>query len=330
MRTLLVVLALTTTPALWSATAHAQTAVDQDDPEALFADGRRLYKEGKHQEAYEAYKRAFELRESYDIAGNLGNVEVKLGHFKDAVKHLRFVLDKLPPSMDPQKRKRVRDKTQKRIDEAMQHVAIAEIATEPQGADVSVDGESVGKTPLAEPLYLDKGKHTITVELDGYHTLKREVDLPAGSDKSFALSLSALSGGDSPDGGPDQSAGGPHWIIVGTGLGIGAAAVGVGIALIAVAAGKGSDRDALAASLTTTGSASACSGASPPSQCTELQTLNDDERTFRAAGIGMLVGGGAVLAAAGIYALIPSGSDDAGWRIAPGPGHAGLALQTSF
>ena len=326
MKTLLLALVLAATPALMSADARAQTEVDQSDPEALFAEGRRLYKEDKFEEAYEAYKRAFELRESYDIAGNLGNVEVKLGRFKDAVKHLRYVLDKLPPSLDADKRERVREKTQKRIDEAMEHVAIAEISTDPPGATVTVDGEAVGKTPLAEPLYLDKGKHTVTVELVGYQTLKRDIDLPAGSEKSFAMSLTKV--GEAAPATDDEEGGGPNWIVVGSGLGVGAAAVGVGIALVAVAGSKGGDREALAATL---GSSSACSGASPPAQCAELQTLSDDELTFRGAGIGLLVGGGALLAAAGIYALLPASSGDEGaWHVMPGPGTAGLSLQTSF
>jgi tetratricopeptide (TPR) repeat protein len=326
--TLLLALALATT-------AHAQ--VNDTDAIALFKHGQELYRDGKFDESYEAYKKAWDLQKGYDIAGNLGNVEVKLGKYKGAVIHLQYVLDNLPPSIDAERREKIVSKTQQRLNDARSHVAIVKLAMSPDGASVSVDGNDLGTTPLAEPIVLDAGTHQLVAKLDGYDDVSHEINATSGSQETLRIAMvakgsggtAAIETGGGSDGG-DTADDGPSLAIIIAGSVIGVGALGGGIGLLVAASGKASDREDLLAAL---GSQSGCGGASPPAQCAEIGDLSDQEGTFNTVGAIMLVGGGVVLAATAVYALWPRGGDDeTGVRVLPtlGPGHAGLTLNGSF
>ncbi len=57
------------------------------------------------------------------------------------------------------------------------------------GADVRVDAESVGTTPLAAPLVVDLGKHTLSVTKDGFDPAERTLEIVGGNETSVAIAL---------------------------------------------------------------------------------------------------------------------------------------------
>ncbi len=59
------------------------------------------------------------------------------------------------------------------------------VSTTPPGARVSVDGAPVGATPIEHGLRA--GPHVVDVTLDGFHPVRRDVDV--GKDKTVALEL---------------------------------------------------------------------------------------------------------------------------------------------
>lgn len=61
------------------------------------------------------------------------------------------------------------------------------VATNPTGADVSVDGDFVGNSPAA--LKLAPGKHTIVVKLAGYKDWTREITVQSGSEVQLTATL---------------------------------------------------------------------------------------------------------------------------------------------
>jgi serine/threonine-protein kinase len=48
-------------------------------------------------------------------------------------------------------------------------------------ARISIDGKEIGATPLADPIELLEGKHTITFEHDWYVPAQRQIEVEAGS-----------------------------------------------------------------------------------------------------------------------------------------------------
>jgi hypothetical protein len=61
------------------------------------------------------------------------------------------------------------------------------LKTKLPGADVMVDGQSVGKTPLAASLSLAPGVHTVELRRSGYVTAKQDVTLGDGANGEIAL-----------------------------------------------------------------------------------------------------------------------------------------------
>jgi hypothetical protein len=57
------------------------------------------------------------------------------------------------------------------------------------GADVLVDGEQVGTTPLAVPVPLDPGKHTFIVRKEGYDSVERPISVSAGASTTLEIAL---------------------------------------------------------------------------------------------------------------------------------------------
>lgn len=86
---------------------RAEEAPQQSSETDLFSRGKALFAEGKYPEAHEAYRKAWQRSPSYDVAGNLGNVEIKLGRWADAVEHLTYAREHLPPSLDADRKREV-------------------------------------------------------------------------------------------------------------------------------------------------------------------------------------------------------------------------------
>jgi hypothetical protein len=57
------------------------------------------------------------------------------------------------------------------------------------GADVSVDSEPVGTTPLAAPLVMDLGKHTLSVKKDGFDAVEQTIEISGGNQTSATITL---------------------------------------------------------------------------------------------------------------------------------------------
>jgi len=81
------------------------------------------------------------------------------------------------------------------------------VTSEPDEANVYVDGKLFGETP--QTISLDAGDHTIRVEKRRYRTWERDVDLEAGTMKTFNITLRRESSSDAPSGGSNSNTSGP-------------------------------------------------------------------------------------------------------------------------
>jgi serine/threonine-protein kinase len=66
------------------------------------------------------------------------------------------------------------------IDAAPDRVYLS-VATEPAGADVSLDGEPIGRTPIREREVTPRDKAVVAIAADGFEPVSVSVDLPAGA-----------------------------------------------------------------------------------------------------------------------------------------------------
>lgn len=283
--------------------------------DAAFEECQKTYDGGRFQEAYICYKKGYEKTPNFMWAANLGNVEVKLGKYKDAIPHLEFALEHVDAGSP--NAELTRQRLRAKIAEATAQVAVVTLSLTPantQGASVAINGNVVGITPLAEPIILDAGNYKLTATHPQFEDLSYDLVAQPNTTPTLNLQMTPRAGG----GGGDEGVSGAMIGVAVAGGVLALGAIGAGIGLFVAAGSKSSEREDIATDL---GDTTVCSDPTTTDpRCSQIQDLADDENTFTAAGTAMLIVGG-VLAAGTVVAVIlwPSSSSDTGLWIAPGP-----------
>lgn len=153
--------------------------------EELFHEGTKAFEAARYTDAYKALKAAWDLAPSYRTAAGLGQVELQIEQFRDAAFHLSYCLRHYPPEGDADVRAHVEDG----LEQARAHIAALRVRVSVEGADVSVDGASVGTSPLDGLVFVDPGSHTIAAARSGYRQSEEVVETPVRATRDVSLSL---------------------------------------------------------------------------------------------------------------------------------------------
>jgi hypothetical protein len=152
----------------------AEASQKADD---LFRIGKEQYKTGKLREAYDSYRGAWALKQSYDIAANLANTELLLGMKRDAAEHFAMCLRTFAATGSKPQQEVVK----KQFDEARQEIGALLIKVSVDGAEVFVDGKSVGRAPLKGEVFVEAGTRTVEAKLSGYEPVKQSLSAVKGA-----------------------------------------------------------------------------------------------------------------------------------------------------
>jgi hypothetical protein len=175
--------------------SHAED--DSERAEQAFKEGNHAFAAGDFHRAFDAYRTAWSLKQTFDIACNLGRTEVELSLSRDAAEHLDFCLRTFSVSS----RGEVRD-ANKRFRELFQRVRqeVAALALEvrPAGAEITVDGASYGVAPLGRELFLAPGQHLLRARLSGYQEEERAVTAEAGGTLNVTITLAGATASPAP------------------------------------------------------------------------------------------------------------------------------------
>src|SRR6185436_14978845 len=150
----------------------------------LYKDGVREAGRGRWEKARRLFLEAFRLRPHFQIAFNLGQAELQIGEFSKAAEHLDFFLRTVQDVAAQE-----RQKARLMLDEAERQVATLVLSTNQAGAEVLVDGVSVGTTPLGRDVFVAPGRHVIEARLDGFSTVTDERTVVAGAYLLIALPM---------------------------------------------------------------------------------------------------------------------------------------------
>jgi hypothetical protein len=135
-------------------------------------------------EAAVEFEKAYELFPDFHVLYNIGKVRVALGRSAEAVDAFEAYLAKGGAEVGAERKQEVRDA----IATQMSHVATLAIRVSPgDGAELRLDGKLVGLSPLAGPLRVTEGKHTVEAMLPGRPVQLRELELPGASTLDVAL-----------------------------------------------------------------------------------------------------------------------------------------------
>lgn len=271
--------------------AHSAPTSTEDEVDALVEKAEQARDRGQLEEALLLLAMAWRKRQAYDIAGNLGILELQLGRARDAAEHLAFALRYFPPTEDPARRTGL----QRKFEEARRQVGAVRIEVKPLDAEVQVNGRIIERGLLAGEIFVGPGEVTIAAQREGYRPEQRAVSVsPGGSEPvKVSIQLSRLE--------PPRPAPPPLWPVIALGV-AGAVGVGVGVGLVVAGDGEGGDAQALyEAILGERRSCVAGAGNYDAVRCPALETTARRADTLHNAGVGVVIGGGVALAGAGGY-----------------------------
>ncbi len=221
----LAVLVCLAIPVSLRSVAHAQPAASATtDAAKHFQRGVTMYSEADYRAALVEFRRAYEIAPNAAVLYNIGQTYYQLQNYAAALVALgRYLTDAGPGA--PHRRE-----VEQTIDTLQTRVGKVAISTSAPGADVTVDDELIGKTPLEEPVLVSIGRRKITALRDGRVTETRFVDVAAGDTVTVSLAADARGAATNPVVDPGTHGPSPGMITTGwvvTGV-AGAAAVGLG------------------------------------------------------------------------------------------------------
>jgi hypothetical protein len=259
--------------------------------------GNKAFKDGKFADAEKAYGEAFLLKPVYDIAGNLAMAEFAQSKHRAAAEHLAFALRQFPITGEPSQREQM----EKTFNQCTGHVGAVKVTVSTsRGAQVSVDGKPVGEAPLADDLFLEPGKHTISVTAKGYKDASKEVEVKKGGTARVQLDpvllppqVVMVKGAEAPPPPPRSK---KPAVALGV---VAVVALGAGGALLGVGFGKKSDAGILRDQILQHNGGCAPVAVNPDkAKCTDLNDqLESSYLLQNIGGVSLAVGGAAAIAA---------------------------------
>ena len=295
---------------------HAQsTAAETARVTQLFKNGKAAFAKGDMPEAERLFGEAFALRKSADIAANLGQSELEQQKYRKAAEHFQWALVNLLPSATDAQRKAV----ETGLARSRAEVAILRLDIKPEGADVLVGDQPVGKSPVASGVYVEPGEVIVSVKHDGFIAVDKRVLVSKGTEQAIEISLMPREG-DTTAAGPaapppvdsglehsgpppatDTSASKPKSLVpafVATGVAVAGGVVGLVFTLNANSKeGKADDR------VTELGGPGACgpTGSASAADCADLKSQRDSVDSSRNVALGSFILGGAAAVVAGYF-----------------------------
>jgi hypothetical protein len=310
--------------------APAKEDALSDTARDLFAKGAKAAEQQKWDQCRAALLAALSIKRHPQIAGNLAACEAKLGLYRDAAEHAAYFLNDMKPGTSTERRM----SGQSILNESMGKIAAVTVVASVEGADVLVDGRSVGASPLSGPVFLDPGQHSLEARQEGYVTARVALDAKAGTTPAVTLRLERPETGGTtlpPPLPPPPPTPRPLWpLVVGAGVTVALLASGTGLA-VAANAYRAEGRDA---QQKIDDSGKLCGGGADPQLCTKLEDALGQTDSFRNLAIGAFVGAGVFAIATTVYGLLPpvKATVSQGCILVPmvGSNQAGVVFRAAF
>jgi tetratricopeptide (TPR) repeat protein len=320
--------------------AFSQTLPDSALDESVVEKSRELYREANEHvqrkewaKARAALLAAWSLGRHYSIAANLGECELALGRHRDAAEYLDFALRSWGTAYPEAKQK-----AQTMMDEALKHVAVVEVVSAVEGADVTVGGVVMGRTPLEAPLFLEPGSHELDVWGPGVPHDAKTVTLTAGERTRIQRGSAPKNpkpGSPAPDHDKTPThVGNAKPIVVGAGAALTLIGATVAVVYMSKASNAESDAQALQQKRDAAYGVDGClsPGGASSQICAELATKLDDRNAAnRTESIAWVGTGLLATATVATYFLWPESEPSAvGVRPVVAPGFAAISLEGRY
>jgi hypothetical protein len=155
----------------------AATPIDPvKEAEAHFRRGVELYKESDLGGALVEFKRAYDLAPNFRVLFNLGQTYYQLQRYADALRTLQAFLTQGGAQISAERRASV----QADVRQLENRVGQIDIRANVDGAQILVDDDAVGATPLAQAVAVSVGRRKISATKAGLPDQERFIDVAAG------------------------------------------------------------------------------------------------------------------------------------------------------
>jgi hypothetical protein len=144
--------------------AAAEERSDPSEAARHFDRGYLLAQQGSLEAAIAEFKQAYALSPHPSVLYNLGQAYAASGRAVEAVQTLRKYLEQADAKLDAERRAQAAAV----VDYQGQRIGTLKLDIEPAGAELTLDGELLGKAPLSSPVQLTAGPHGLTVAYAGY------------------------------------------------------------------------------------------------------------------------------------------------------------------
>ncbi len=154
-----------------------------------FQEGVKYYDEKQYEKARAAFLQAYALKRHPAVLLNLAQSELRSGHEADAAKHFVTYLREHKEASALE-----RQEAEKGLQAAKAKVGEITLNVDVDGAEVFVDGQPEGRSPLSGPIYLEPGQHSIEARREG-KTGSTNVTAKAGVAANASVALGSTGGG---------------------------------------------------------------------------------------------------------------------------------------
>ncbi|HMJ10417.1 MAG TPA: PEGA domain-containing protein [Polyangiaceae bacterium] len=163
--------------------AHGQQAEDPTIAQADVEEARRrfqrgveLYREGSFDSALAEFNKAYQLAPNYRVLYNMAQVQTERHDYIAGVKLLEQYLKQGGGDIAPDRREQV----EQELRALKGRVSELQITTNVGGAELLVDGASVGELPAKAPILVNSGVRRLQVRKTGYTSSARNVTVAGG------------------------------------------------------------------------------------------------------------------------------------------------------
>jgi hypothetical protein len=150
-----------------------------------FERGIILYKAGDYKGALENFLTSYDLRPHPKLKYNIGLCYLKLGYTAKALNEWQGFISKEKYDIEPE----IADTLSEIMATVVVTVGKLFVNVDVDGAAVTVDGESFGESPLGRPVFVEPGKHVVTVTGPGGAGREKSVTLGVGETREIHVAL---------------------------------------------------------------------------------------------------------------------------------------------
>ena len=275
---------------------EAEAADDNARVRSLFRRGSAAFEAGKLEEARQLFLDSWAIRQTYDVASSLAQVEMQLKRYRDAAEHLAFCIRNFAPVESEQ----TLDQVKKAFADVKTRVGSVRLSADRSGAEILVDGLEIGTEPLPAAIFVEPGVRKLAARLDG-DTAEQSLNAQAGKEYVAELKLSthetkaaapAVAATPAVVEAPPQPVAKPDYVPAIVTASVGAAALITSVIVLLEASHKDTQWHARLDQLP---GSNQCAAGNPNSvACDEIRSIANDAQTFRALSF---VGFGAAAAA---------------------------------